>query len=366
MDPTPQPDWTSGQPVMATAVPMPFMPYSPPRRSLLSRILSVFFTLIFVGSLLLNLLFIFLIGIAALGSADSDGRVQERFFSHQRYATDKVAILSIEGVIISGDGFFKQQIEHAIKDAKDGNLKALVVQVNSPGGTISGSDYMYHHLRKLNKESGIPIVVSMGGIAASGGYYASMAVGDTPDSIFAEPTTWTGSIGVIIPHYNVAGLMKELGVEEDGIASNPLKKMGSMTRPMTDQERKIFQALVTDGFDRFKTVVQSGRPKFKQDPDALDKVATGQIFTADQAVQNGLVDKIGFIDDAVDRAISLAGIDKSAVKVVKYRPEPSLANLLLGAQSSKQPNFDLAALLELSTPKAYYLCTWLPPLPVTP
>ena len=146
----------------------------------------------------------------------------------------------------------------------------------------------------------------MGGLAASGGYYASMAVGDTEDTIFAEPTTWTGSIGVVIPHYNVTGLMKEIGVADDSIASNPLKEMGSFTRPMTEAERNIFQNLVNEGFTRFKDVVKSGRPKFKQDPAALDKLATGQVFTAVQAEKNGLIDKIGFIDDAVDRAIELA------------------------------------------------------------
>ena len=131
-------------------------------------------------------------------------------------------------------------------------------------------------------------------------------------------------------------------------------------RPMTEEERKIFQALVSDGFTRFKEVVKSGRPKFKQDPAALDKLATGQVFTADQAEKNGLVDKIGFIDDAVDRAIELANLDKDNVKVVRYKPEPSLANVLFGVQSAKAKNFDLAAMLDLATPRAYYLCTWLP------
>jgi len=362
METTPHPEMPIGQPVMATVVQPASNPTPPRNRSLLSRILSAFFFLIFIGSLLLNVLFLSLVGLVGFGAMDTEGRVQEKFFSHQYYATDKVAILDIEGVILSGEGFFKHQIDHALKDAKDGQLKALVIRINSPGGTISGSDYMYHHLRELAKETNIPIVVSMGPIAASGGYYASMAVGDTPDAIFAEPTTWTGSIGVVIPHYNLAGLMKELGVAEDSIASNPLKEMGSFTRPMTEEERKIFQNLVNDGFTRFKNIVKSGRPKFKQDPDALDKLATGQVFTADQALENGLIDKIGFIEDAVDRAIALAHLDKNNVKVVRYKPEPSLMNLLLGAQSARQPNFNLAALLDAATPKAYYLCTWLPPL----
>ena len=126
------------------------------------------------------------------------------------------------------------------KDAEAGNLKALVIRVNSPGGTISGSDYMLHHLQEFKKKTKVPIVVSMGAMAASGGYYVSMAVGDTPDSIFAEPTTWTGSIGVIIPHYNLAGLMKEVGIEEDEVTSHRLKGMGSIARPMTEEEKEDF------------------------------------------------------------------------------------------------------------------------------
>jgi protease IV len=362
MEASPRPEGSAGQPVMATVIQPPAIGYLPPRRSIFSRIISVFFVLIFIGSVFLNFLLFSLLGMTFLGSMDEDGRVQERFYSHQSFATDKVAILSIDGLIISGEGFFKRQIDHALKDAKDGKLKALVLRVNSPGGTMSGSDYMYHHLCELSKETSIPIVVSMGGIAASGGYYASMAVGDAKDSIFAEPTTWTGSIGVVIPHYNLAGLMKEIGVADDSIASNPLKEMGSLSRPMTEEERKIFQALVEDGFTRFKKVVEYGRPKFKQDPAALDKLATGQVFTADQALQNGLIDKIGFVDDAVDRAIALAHLDKDNVRVVKYKPEASLANLLFGAQSAKSANLELAALLEMATPRAYYLYTWMPPL----
>jgi protease-4 len=238
----------------------------------------------------------------------------------------------------------------------------LVVRVNSPGGTITGSDYMLHHLKRFAEETHVPIVVSMGGIAASGGYYVSMCVGDASDAIFAEPTTWTGSIGVIIPHYNVAELMKNWGIEEDNVASHHLKGMGSFARKMTEEERKIFQGLVDEGFRRFKDVIKQGRPKFQQDPEALDKLATGVVFTADQALESGLVDKIGFVEDAVDRAIELAGLDKNNVKVVKYKAEPRLSDVLFGAESRATRAADLAALLDMATPRAYYLCAWLPTL----
>ena len=115
----------------------------------------------------------------------------------------KIAIIDVAGAIMEGEGFVKRQI-----DARAGRHRAssaVVLRVNSPGGTVTGSDYIYHHLRELVDERKLPMVVSMGSICASGGYYVAMAVGDEPDAIFAEPTTWTGSIGVIIPHYDLSG-----------------------------------------------------------------------------------------------------------------------------------------------------------------
>ena len=269
-----------------------------------------------------------------------------------------MAIISVEGTILSGEGFVKKQIDRATEDS---NVKAVVLRVDSPGGTITGSDYIYHHLREMAAKRKIPIVVSMGGLAASGGYYVSMACGDTPDVVFAEPTTWTGSIGVIIPHYDLSALLKDWGVKEDSIASHPLKTMGSLAKPMTQQEIEIFKALVDESFGRFKSIIRQGRPKFAKDPAALDELATGQIYTADQALANGLIDKIGFIESAIDRAIELAKLDKDDVEVVEYQREPNLASLLMGGQA-RQSSFDLAAMFDSAAPRAYYLYTSLPPL----
>lgn len=309
----------------------------------------------FLGiSLLVNLV------LLAGGSAfDSAGRLQERFVSHNEWAKNKVAILAIEGTILDGKGFVKRQIERI---AKDKDVKAVVLRINSPGGTVSGADYIYHHLTKMAAERQIPMVVSMGSLAASGGYYVAMAVGHRPDTIFAEPTTWTGSIGVMIPHFNVAKLMADWGVEQDSVLSHPLKGMGSMTRKMTEEERAIFQALVDESFGRFKDVIKQGRAKFQADPAALDKLATGQVFTAQDALQKGLVDRIGFQEDAVEQAIKLAGLSADDVRVVDYKPEFSVVDLLLGQAKAARPGLDVESLAELATPKAYYLCTWLAPL----
>jgi protease-4 len=190
-----------------------------------------------------------------------------------------------------------------------------------------------------------------------------MAVGDAPNSIFAEPTTWTGSIGVVIPHYTVAGLMERFDVAEDSIKSHPLKQMGSPFKEMTEQERAIFQGLVDDSFARFKDIVKAGRPKFRDDPAALDALATGQVYTTNQALQNGLVDREGFIEAAIDRAIELAKIDKQNTQVIEYEAPFSLFGGLLAAkaESSNRPSelAELKALLDLTRPRAYFLCDWI-------
>jgi protease-4 len=323
------------------------------------RWLTALLLLMLGGSLLVNLVLFAAVGMTGL---DTDRTIQERYHSHRTDGRNKVAVISVVGTILEGEGFAKRQIDRVLKDKA---VKAVVLRVDSPGGTMTGSDYLYHHLCKLTEERDIPIVVSMGGLAASGGYYVSMAAGDTPDVIFAEPTTWTGSIGVIMPHYDLSILLNEkLGITEDAVVSKPLKNMGSFAREMTEEEHEIFQTLVNEGFERFKDVVKAGRPEFRDDPDALEKVTSGQIFTAQQAMKNGLVDKIGFLEDAIDRAIELAKLDESDVKVVEYQRTPTLTDVLLGSQVRSEP-LDLAALLDMTAPRAYYLCTWLPALAAT-
>ena len=339
----------------AQVVPEPSTAWRPPRRSVWNVIGWLFLLVVLVGSLLLNVgLWILLL----LRSAELEEGIVKRHFSHTKGAPNQVAILTVEGALVGGEKFFKKQIDLLRKDDR---VKAVVVRINSPGGLVSVADFMFHQLRQPGQERKIPIVVSMGGMAASGGYYVAMAVGEQSDTIFAEPTTFTGSIGVIIPHYDLSQLLEKWGVKEDSIASHPLKGMGSITRPMTDEERQIFQQLVDDAFRRFKEVIKQGRPKFRANPEALDKLATGQLFTSQQALQHGLVDKIGYLEDAVQRAIELAGLTPEEVEVLRYDRQPTLADLLLGPDA-RTPAVDLATLLDAAAPRAYYLCTRLPPL----
>jgi protease-4 len=267
MSTTPHPEGTPPpQPAVYPQATPPGVPYyypppPPPGRGFWGKLLLTFFVLLIGGSFFLNLI---LLAVSGSMLGDGTSRVQEKFVSHEKSAGEKVVILPMEGVILeSEDGFVKRAIDTAMKDE---HIRAVVLRVDSPGGSVSGSDYLYHHLRKLAETKKIPIVVSMGSIALSGGYYVSMAVGHEPDTIFAEPTSFTGSIGVIIPHYNVAGFMEEYGLADDSIASHELKKMGSLTKPMTAEEKKIFEALVKDSFEQFKKVIRSGRSRFAKDP----------------------------------------------------------------------------------------------------
>lgn len=331
-------------------------PVAPPSGSR-SRAVGCVAILLGIG-LAMSLLF----NIALVGGGEglgggADPHVKEKFHSLNRRGSEKIALLEISGAIMDGESV--KRVIDAIE--RDDKVKALVLRVDSPGGTVTASDYIYHHLSQLTEKKKIPMVVSMGGIAASGGYYVAMAAGHRPGVIFAEPTTWTGSIGVIIPHYNFAGFLEEHKITEDSIKSHPLKAIGSFTRPMSEQERKILQGLVDDSFVRFKEIVKSGRAEFAEHPEKLDDVATGQVYSADQAKEKGLVDEIGYIEEAIERAVELAGVDKDKAKVVKFQHEVGFLDLLSGAEVNTQP-LGLSQLLDLTAPRAYYMCTWLPAL----
>ena len=296
-----------------------------------------------------------------------DEDLQEKYHSLNKDAPDKIAIIEVAGTIMSGDGFVKKQIDRVRKDPK---VKAVVLRVDSPGGTVTGSDFIYHHLKDMLAEKKIPMVVSMGSLAASGGYYVSMAAGDGEKLIYAEPTTWTGSIGVIIPHYNIAGLLDKWAVVDDSVASGPLKQMLSPTRKadpeLEEREQKIVKQLVDDCFGDFKKLVLDSRRALRNDPTLQETVFTGQIFTAKQAKEYGLIDEFGFIEAAIDRAVELAKVSKDSVRAVKYKePVGALHELLGGSASGRSSRIDVSQLLDLTAPRAYFLCTFLPSLITT-
>ena len=359
------------------AAPPPYYQGPPPaKRSTTRRLIVVLAVVAAIVSVPL-LAFAMLLGTLATltAGAAEENKAQEQYREHpgtSKDGGDKVAIITLRGAILDGEGFVKDQID---KVRKDENVKAVVLRIDSPGGTVTGSDYLYHHLKQLREDRDIPLVVSMGSIAASGGYYIAMAVGDEEKSIYAEPTTWTGSIGVIIPHYDLSGLLEKYNIEEDSIRSHPRKQALSWTRSRTEEEKKdhrqLAQQLVNESFGRFKQIVLAGRPKLAAQANGkggepLDDIATGEVFSATQAKENGLIDEIGFIEDAIDRAIELAHLTRSNTRVVRYKRPPTLLGSLTGMDvKSQSPRLDAAALLDLTTPRAYYLFTTVPTIAVS-
>jgi len=293
--------------------------------------------------------------IEVLASESQEKMLSEKIIGGNRKADKKVAIITIEGMILSNaDGFIARQIRQAMADT---NVRAVVLRVESPGGTMSGSDYYLHLLKQMKSKRNIPVVVSMGATAASGGYYVSMVGSE----IYAEPSTITGSIGVIASLFDASELLNKIGVESTPITSGPHKTMGSFAKPMTEEERVLWQRLIDDNFDRFKQVIREGRRKFANNPEDLDKLATGQVFTANDALANGLIDKIGFIDDAVGRAGSLANMAERDYRVIQYRPKLSFMETLLESRApSRLPGSK--TLFEITTPRIYLLCPQVIPI----
>ncbi len=321
-------------------------------------------TLLFRGFIVLLVMFLGFLFIAMLTGTvatsldrlvNMEDNIIEQHVRGSQKATSKIAVITISGMIMeSEDGFVSKQIRQAMTDK---SVVAVVLRVDSPGGTMTGSDYYHYLLKKLKAERNVPVIVSMGSMAASGGYYVSM-VGD---EIFAEPTTITGSIGVIVSHYNGAELLKKIGVEADPIVSGPHKTMGSFSKEMTEEERVLWQNLVNDNFDRFKEIIREGRPAFAQNPDKLDELATGRVFMAKAALENNLVDKIGYLDDAIDEALFRIGLSDDDCRTVRYKTKSGLSVPFLATGPSKTP-LGLDALSDITTPRLYVLYPYVVPV----
>lgn len=202
--------------------------------------------------------------------------------------------------------------EELKKAADDDRVKALVVRINSAGGTVTASDIIYRELDAFKGVKKIPVVSVMMDVAASGGYYVALA-GDT---IVAHPTSVTGSIGVIMLTVNAEGLLEKVGVSASAIKSGLRKDMGSPFRQLTDEERAIFQFVIDDLHRQFVAKVAQRRRLPLERARAL---ADGRIYTAEQAKANGLIDEIGYLDEALTIARHAAGLKEARV-VVYHRP----------------------------------------------
>lgn len=208
----------------------------------------------------------------------------------------QVAIVELEGVILDVDDVVRE----LKRDRENPAVRAVVIRINSPGGVVGPTQEVHQAIQRL-RQAGKPVVASLGAIAASGGYYVAVAA----DQIVANPGTLTGSIGVIMQMANVEGLLKKVGVDYVVIKAGRYKDVGNFSRPMAPEERRVLQSLLDDVHAQFISAVAEGR---KLDEAEVRKFADGRIFSGSQAKRMRMVDAVGSLEDAVNRAATLAGL----------------------------------------------------------
>lgn len=277
---------------------------------------------------------------------------------------EKVLMIPVEGVIsdTARDEMLRtkpsmvQEIVSQLELARqDPQIKAVVFKVNSPGGTVTASDIIYHEIADFKKESGAKVVVSMLDIAASGGYYISLP----SDYIMAHPTTVTGSVGVIFIRPNVHELLNKIGVSVSMDVSGENKDMGSPFRDSTEKEKMLFKNLTSSLGERFIGLVKEHRGV----EGTIQEIATARVYLADEALSAGLIDQIGYVPDAIAKAKALAGIPEDSRVVVYRRTEFPNDNVYNSIQM--QSNVKPSALIDLGLPESvtrdlngfYYLWT---------
>jgi protease-4 len=244
---------------------------------------------------------------------------------------------------------------------RDDNVKAVVLEVDTPGGGVTPSDEIRHRIEELkkakkDKNPNFVVAVSMGSLATSGGYYVSAAT----DQIFAQPTTLTGNIGVLMPRFNLSALVEKIGVSEKTLTApeGGFKNAGSMFAPDNPRDSKYLQGIIDQAYTRFRDIVKNGRgSKLKGD---LAQIADGRVFTADEALKNGLIDQQGYLEDAYTWAAAQAGL--SDPMVVKYHRRATLMEMMMSRSSGPEPkagsvnvSVDAKVIDELMAPRLMYL-----------
>ena len=334
--------------------PMFYPPPAPQGRGFSKAILVTLATSIFGLSLMLNLYLLAFSGLFG-GEASTQTTVDAGEESQ------KVAIVPVHGIITDATSNW---VTHWLRDIeKDPNVKALVLDVDTPGGGVTPSDEIHHRIRQLRKVKGesFPIAVSMGGLATSGGYYVAS---HKDVEIFAQPTTLTGNIGVLMPRFNLSELAKKWGVNEATLTApvNGFKNAGSMFQPEKPEDAAYLQGIINEAYGNFRDIVKEGREGKLKGP--LSEIANGQVFTFQQAVDKGLVDQKGYTEDAWKWAAQKANLSKPTI--VRYHAPTSLLNLLMNEWQGKAPvagnqdvnvdvKLDAKLIDELTSPRLMYL-----------
>ncbi|MBN2491271.1 MAG: signal peptide peptidase SppA [Planctomycetes bacterium] len=286
--------------------------------------------------------------------------LETEFAAGDAEASDRAALIRVEGVILEeGYGPFRRgrdpvsAVRKRLKRAARDKVKALIVEVNSPGGGITASDLIYRAIVDFKKEHpGVPVVVQMKDLAASGGYYISAPA----DWIVAMPTSLTASIGVLLVHHDMQGLLDgKLGIKTHALVSGSHKDILSPYRPMTEAERTHLEAIIGEMFDRFVQVVTEGRRGKIAAEDV--RALQGTVLSGRQALEKGLVDQLGSLDDAVAKAAELAKV--KSLRVIRYDDPRGLLESLLSARLADRiavgPIFDLDSYLGRGGSPVLYL-----------
>lgn len=279
--------------------------------------------------ILIFVLLVILLPVAACGAFGLMFSFQNSRAAAPVVSGPSVAIIDVEGQIVAGEstGFGtvvagSDTIVELVEQAGEmDSVRAVVLRVNSPGGDVVASDEIYRALQRLDK----PVVVSMGSMAASGGYYISVAA----DHIYATPYTLTGSIGVISQFFNAEELLDDLGVDVITIASGDVKDFGNFARDMTEEEREYWQAVINETYEGFVGIVAEGRDL---PVDEVREVADGRVVLGADAVELGLVDELGYFEDAVAKAGELGGIEGEP-RTIELQPDVGLFESLYGLES---------------------------------
>jgi protease-4 len=243
---------------------------------------------------------------------------------------DKIVLMDITGVITSEasrsaiggtkePGMLAEVREELDRARRDRNVKAVVLRINSPGGWVTASDTLYHEVKKFKNETGVKVIAHFLDAGTSGAYYAALAA----DRITAQPTSITGSIGVTMLRIDATGLMQKIGVQTLEISSGEQKGMGSPFRPVSAEEKKIFQSMIDSLYGRFVGVVADER---KMAPERVRQLADGRVYTSQEAKDAGLIDDIGYLEDAFVQARKLADLERATV-VTYLRPGEYRSNI---------------------------------------
>jgi protease-4 len=274
----------------------------------------------------------------------------------------KIAMLDISGVIAESQerspfGFGERpgmvaETKNALERAADDHdVAALLLRIDSPGGSVSASDTLYHEVAAWKAKTKKPVFAFINGLGASGAYYLAMAA----DRVIAHPAAVTGSIGVIMPGISFEGLMTKYGVADQTIVSGPFKDTGSMFRDMRSDERAQLQSVINDLYGRFTEIVAKGRPNL--DPARVRALADGRVYSSQQALAAGLVDELGYLEDAITGLEQRAGIQESRV-VVYHRANQTRENIYSRAPTAAAQTSELSLVplrLRELAPGFYYL-----------